>query len=306
MTTSTISRFPQEIIDNVIDHVKWNEPYQPPLAYYVNLKGFERTELRNCSLISKAWLPRSRYHLFYRVSLHVKKIHPPRFLKLLDSPCGHIAPYVRHLELIEGMRGKIWLKEALPKLSALDTIESLAIYLFRFDMLDDATAITFFSSFKLLKYLRLERCLFSSPAQFLDAISTSGRLERLVLGINVVQHSSNGASTIFPAMFTGLEEAKRLALASSRGIPSHLRILEIRSCNMLVEVLTWLQCGDDVPPVDTLRLNIANKHEVPIWSEFMRTIGSSLNDLSVNFMDSMELLDSAAGTPSCYSQHFRL
>jgi hypothetical protein len=208
-------------------------------------------------------------------------------------------------ELTEGRRGKFWLKEALPKLSALDTIESLAIYLFRFDMLDDATAITF-SSFKLLKYLRLEQCLFSSPAQFLDTISTFGRLERLVLGINVVRHSSNGASAIFSAMFAVLEVAKRLALASSRRTPSHLRILEIRSCNMLVEVLTWLQCGDDVPLVDTLRLNIANKHEVPIWSEFMRTIGSSLNDLSVNFMDCMELLDSAAGTPSCYSQYFRL
>jgi hypothetical protein len=200
-----------------------------------------------------------------------------------------------------------WLNKALPRLAKLAAVESLSVHGGRFQRLDHATVVAFFSSFNLLKYLRLERCTFSSPAQLLDAISTSAHLERLRLtDMDVARHSFS----MFPAVFARLqkitltETGKNPARASSRPVPSHLRILEVSMCIFFKEVLAWLQCGDDVPPVDTLWLNISNKDEVPAWSEFMRSIGSSLKDFTIRFTKDAGGFDLAtAGTPSCYSQH---
>jgi hypothetical protein len=275
------------------------------LTYLNKLQVFERMDLRTCSLVSKAWLPRSRYHLFYHVALRADGTHPPRFLELLDSPLGHIVPYVCHLELYEGRIGiggeTRWLSEALPRLAALTAIESLSVHFGGFERSDNGTVVAFFSMFSLLKYLRLGNCTLSSFTQLLDAISASSHLERLVLAnVEVVQDSSNGIS-MFPAVFAGLQHVVR-----ARRVPSRLRVLEMSSCNFSTKVLSWL-CGNNVPPVDTLWLNIASRDEVPIWSEFMRSIGSSLQDLTIGtMMDTGGFNSVAAGTLSCHSQLLRL
>jgi hypothetical protein len=316
MAISAISRFPQELIDHVIDHVKWNEQrasyrHDDILLTYLNkLQVIERMDLRTCSLISKTWLPRSRYHLFYHVALRADGTHPLRFLKFLDSPLGQIAPHVRHLELYERTAecaGEFfWLNKALPRLAGLAAVESLSVYCGRFERLDDATLVAFFSRFSMLKYLRLKRCTFSSPTQLLDAISASAHLERLRLTDMDVARDS---SSVFPSVISRLQKitltkkGKNSVPASSRPVPSHLRILEVSMCIFFKEVLAWLQSGDDVPPVDTLWLNISNKDEMPAWSEFMRSIGSSLKDFTIRFTKDAGGFDSAtAGTPSCSSQ----
>ncbi|KAJ7642620.1 hypothetical protein DFH06DRAFT_999532, partial [Mycena polygramma] len=67
-----IANFPAELVESVIDELQRDE-----------------STLLNCSLVSKQWLPRSRYHCFSSVTLSadlegLPQIH--RFLSLLDSP----------------------------------------------------------------------------------------------------------------------------------------------------------------------------------------------------------------------------
>jgi hypothetical protein len=299
MAGSAIIRFPNELIDRIIDHVKWSEPYRPPrdiLLTNVNkLQVYQRTDLQTCSLVSKAWLPRSRYHLFYHVALRPDRSHPSRFLKLLDSPHGTIAPYARHLELYEGsvtkQWEKVWLKKAFPRLAVMTSVESIRISHGNFGKFDDTAITALLSIFSRLTYLRLEHCSFLSVPQFLDLLSAATRLERLALVSMKAEPESSNRAGMFPAVF---ERAKNTIRAKKEGghvpasiipqrVAPHLRVLEISEYGFMKEFLVWLQCGVQIPPVDTVRLNIESRDDISSYSELMRILGSSLTSLEIQF-----------------------
>jgi len=298
MAGSEITRFPNELIDRIIDHVKWSEPYRPPrdiLLTSVNkLQVYQRTDLRTCSLVSKAWLPRSRYHLFYHIALRPDKSHPSRFLKLLDSPHGTIAPYARHLELYEGrvtkQWEKLWLNKAFPRLALMTSVESIRITYGNFGRFDNTAITALLSIFSRLTYLRLEHCSFLSVPQFLGLLSTATHLERLVLVSMKAEPESSNRAGMFPAVFKRVKNtvgAKKGGHVPASIIPRRvvprLRVLEISEYGFMKEFLVWLQCGIQIPPVDTLRVNIENRDDISSYSELMRIFGSSLTNLEIQF-----------------------
>ncbi|KAJ7635786.1 hypothetical protein DFH06DRAFT_1336423 [Mycena polygramma] len=85
---------PGELVDSIIDNLKRN-----------------RSALITCSLLSRQWLPRSRYHLFSSVSFNIdwrdarglRKAE--EFIFLLDSPLATIAPYVEEVNLTHRTEG---------------------------------------------------------------------------------------------------------------------------------------------------------------------------------------------------------
>jgi hypothetical protein len=84
---------PQELIDQIIDHVH-----------------DDLLTLRACSLVSHAWLPTSRFHLFAKVSL--KATSPQQQPSVLQDRCKRLhailarapelIPNIRELEICEG------------------------------------------------------------------------------------------------------------------------------------------------------------------------------------------------------------
>ncbi|KAJ6460064.1 hypothetical protein C8R47DRAFT_1059102 [Mycena vitilis] len=85
---------PGEIVDSIIDHLK-SDTYALP----------------TCSLLSRQWLPRSRYILFASVSFSIGRGNSDgadklgRFLDLLDSPLATFVPYVEEVKLSYRMDG---------------------------------------------------------------------------------------------------------------------------------------------------------------------------------------------------------
>jgi len=92
-----LNSFPQELIDHIL-----NELHEDISA------------LQSCLLVSRAFVPTSRRHLFSRIRLTPPKNQNSRmpnrcreFYKLvMTSP--HIASYVKHLEIIDGQRWERW------------------------------------------------------------------------------------------------------------------------------------------------------------------------------------------------------
>ncbi|KAJ7618302.1 hypothetical protein DFH06DRAFT_1107180 [Mycena polygramma] len=85
---------PGELVDSIIDHLK-----------------LDTYALATCSLLSRQWLPRSRYILFVSVSFSIGRGNskgPDRldeFLDLLDSPLATFIPYVEEVRLSYHMDG---------------------------------------------------------------------------------------------------------------------------------------------------------------------------------------------------------
>ena len=86
---------PQELVDHIIDHLH-----------------DDRLTLNNCSLVSRAWLPTSRLHLFAKVSLTVSPTNtlaPTELCKRLHrllSATPSLIPNIRELDICEGLAGQ--------------------------------------------------------------------------------------------------------------------------------------------------------------------------------------------------------
>ncbi|TEB26041.1 hypothetical protein FA13DRAFT_1795900 [Coprinellus micaceus] len=104
MPQTPVPTLAQELVDSVIDAVAGSYPHD-----YLAGKT-----LRKCSLVSKAFLPRCRMHLFREVKFtaeHSSTIRMQRLLQLLEQPHSQIAPYVQSLHL----RDAFW-EPGLPKI----------------------------------------------------------------------------------------------------------------------------------------------------------------------------------------------
>lgn len=300
----SLNGYPQELIERIIDFVKGDEQKvsYPPADVLVIHVGTGRphicasNDLRSCSLVSKAWLPRSRYHLFYHIALY-GRYGPPRFIKLLGSPHGTIVPYVRRLQLYDSgychNYEVCWLYKALPRLALLTAIESLHIGSREFERLDDTVIASCFSNLRLLKSLRIDNCSFASFCQLGNALAASACLECLVVNsVRVLRRKpSDGPGIAKAAMFVRLKGFMRTPAyyITHRRSPPHLRILEIAKCGFIKKLSRWLQAGNE--PVETLRLDIERRGDIPAYSALMRAVAWSLNELRIHFKNNVDLVD---------------
>jgi hypothetical protein len=221
----------------------------------------QRRLLGACSLVSKSWLPRSRYRLFGEVALQSQRTMD--LLDLLGSSLSTIAPYVRTLKVEEewdqdNYGDPRWLDvDVLLKLSVIHALETLFIYKARFDTMDTQSTSSFFASFHKLQTMQFRHCTFST--QLFDTLHPSPTLECVGLFNLQIAHAELLPGHKGPPP-PGL---KRLVFASS----GHL--------------LKWLASGTQMPPVDTLELHsIAANDSQAIASFTMRALGASLNKLT--------------------------
>ena len=79
-----MDRFPPELKDRIIDHLRES-----------------KAALATCSLVSKDWVPSSRFHLFNNISLQPDNVQS--LVELLDSPYSTISQHTRRVHLyLEG------------------------------------------------------------------------------------------------------------------------------------------------------------------------------------------------------------
>ncbi|KAJ7618155.1 hypothetical protein DFH06DRAFT_1342688 [Mycena polygramma] len=90
---------PAELSDSIVDHLK-----------------YDTSALTTCSLLSRQWLPRSRYYIFSSVSFSIgRDVSRPRtgqqrvdeFISILDSPLATFIPYVEEVKLTHHLDGLV-------------------------------------------------------------------------------------------------------------------------------------------------------------------------------------------------------
>lgn len=312
---------PPEIVDEIIDNVSVTSKERSPILGRVDdvltrsanqLPVMERRDLKACSLVSHAWLSRSRYHLFRHVTLCQNRSP--------NISLTNVAPYVRVLELLDGRtsRGeKPWLSEALrtPRLGALTAVESVSISHGSFENLKDGSIATLFASFSALKSLRLHHCSFASIPQLAETVYSSVHLKGLALESVIITPARrrNGLVAVVTKRLKNLKNMTFSCGRTDRGLvipvfppraPSQLQTLDISNCNLMGAMIGWLQAGDQTPLVDMIRLNITGgAPDMEAHSQLMRTLGLSVTSFTVDFTTNAGLFDmKAAGVLiiACY------
>ncbi|KAK0429922.1 hypothetical protein EV421DRAFT_1913731 [Armillaria borealis] len=100
----TQGSFPAEIVDVIIDSVH-RFPYPPRNDPRAKPKDERCLALKSCSLVCRAWLPRSRYHLFRTTT--VSFLNHTVFMRLITSPNCSFLSFIDTLVLKEGWNGNL-------------------------------------------------------------------------------------------------------------------------------------------------------------------------------------------------------
>ena len=136
--------------------------------------------LRACSLTCKAFLPASRYHLFYRVRLLSGNI-TRRFLDIICSTPSSTSPcqYIRHLCLVEARHGS-WVNEALSLLATrLLDVTILELDSLEWSELNDTGRAMILSGFQRVKHLEMTFSKFETLEQMNQLITSFPSLTHL-------------------------------------------------------------------------------------------------------------------------------
>ena len=138
--------FPQEIIDDIIDH--FQDDYPP-------------RDLQTCSLVAKSWVPRSRRSLFRDVSFPGKNKFG-RWCKAIPPGPDRIASYTRVLRLSDPW-GKLMdptlLRDHLDHFTSFRSLQSLVFFLVDLSAFDRDSITTCFRHFETVKSLILYKVL---------------------------------------------------------------------------------------------------------------------------------------------------
>ncbi|KAJ7769183.1 hypothetical protein DFH07DRAFT_292058 [Mycena maculata] len=238
-----MKRFPSELEDTLIDFCH-----------------ADATTLASCALVCRAWLPASRYHIFYAVSLTVQNV--PRFLDIISSSTS-IPHLVREVALC--FTGPL-----LPDLVAILTLLKRTARLCIHPTRDDVTRITstsaLFPALTALQLVHLKfdfKSRFESLRQVVDCVCLCPRLESLEVGGSWL---ARGDFTVPPRLPEGL----------------HTLTLTCDLDNFLKWLLTL---EDEKPAIRNLILDHIVRREVPAIVEYLEALGPSLDSLSLAFRD---------------------
>ena len=140
--------FPQEIIDDIIDHFQDDLPPK---------------NLQTCSLVAKSWVPRSRRSLFRDISFPGRNRFD-QWCKAIPAGSDGIASYARVLRLSDPW-GKLmdpdFLQGRLAHFTSFRSLQSLAFFLVDLSGFDRISITNCFRHFETVKSLVL--CNVASP-----------------------------------------------------------------------------------------------------------------------------------------------
>lgn len=259
---------PLELIDNIMDHLH-----------------DDKHTLTRSSLVCRAWLPSTRYHLFRSVFLQSHTAG--RFLALVDSPHCTILNFVRNLRIDEGAGRFVydskWVNNAIPVLARLFAVESLEIWHWSWENLGANEKAIFLSGFKQVKALDLSNVHLKTFEQALELLSAFPALEKLSLESVTWDRASSSepASTV---------------------ITFPLRTLELGSCHK-THVLNWLLSQHGVGLVEALHLHKIQSGELPLIDQLLRATNTSLRHIELGF-GSLNPVSSKCAFVALSSPHF--
>jgi len=255
------SVLPPEVIDLIIDFLHDDKP-----------------SLAACTLISKDFLPSTRFHLFSEVPVQPRHMLP--LLELLASPSNQIAPFVQRL-LFDNL-GKLLFYNGITEVercirllplltSRLPHVKSLRFSNFDLEHIPEDIRRNLFSSFPDFKDLDLYSLHFYRFSEFLDLVCAFPFLEKISL--KWVTWTYNG---------------HHLAPITPRGSPLIRWNLSRYSGQSLIDLGGWLLDQDPPPLLQSLHYGASSAHENNCIRQLLRHSGGSLEHLYISFPISLD------------------
>ncbi|KAF8531364.1 hypothetical protein JB92DRAFT_2851672 [Gautieria morchelliformis] len=242
------SQIPSELIDTIIDYLR-----------------HEVSALCACSLVSRRWLPRPRYHLF--AFMHLMSTNIVSALKILGPPSTFL-PSIYALMLTEG-RGdpwnRKWVDTSLPEvpLSRMVGVQSLTLANVRWCALGEAAKTSISALAQGVKSLCLINFRMHSFAELLELLSESPAL--VTLKMNMI----------------AFEKPEDASPVERYTIPRSLRTLEFGGSTGLL--IDWLLVQHSIPNIHTVVLTMVDAKEVPGVSSLLCRLGPYLEHLDISF-----------------------
>ncbi|KAK0454271.1 uncharacterized protein EV420DRAFT_1556000 [Desarmillaria tabescens] len=272
-TTTTQSSFPTELIEEILDHVDCLpvKDIQSLLSHSsAGYKGGRVATLASCSLVSRAWHPRSRFHLFK--SVNVTPENYASFFSLLATPGCTFLHSVHELFLSDEYRaGTIysgctdpegddyWLHKVLPDLafSMFANIERLIIHAARFDYMSEegfAQMLIYLSGPTTITHLALRYCVFPTQNHLIQALSSVKSLESVYLmcpTLRIIPEGEDLTRSPIPALSPSLSSLM-INIDSAMNIVWMARLISIvgaslkhLSTALWARMVTWDKCMDE-------------------------------------------------------------
>jgi len=234
--------FPSEIVDEVIDHLK-----DDPKA------------LAACSLVSRAWVPRSYYHRFEKLA-----VSPASSRRIVAFGKNNTLPYIRMMMIIGDWNSKF--KAEMPQALAILRAHSAppTLILESANLTTNASrSITSSLPISAVQTLRLSKCDVHKSTMVLDILSALPRLNRLIL-----HHVKMGQAG-------GLNTSSQYTLRE----PYQLSTIEVAS-STLAPYLEPLELVAPRLKLHSLNLGILHVPETRRAGKFVKTC-TSLRDLTM-------------------------
>ncbi|KAJ7649412.1 hypothetical protein DFH06DRAFT_553533 [Mycena polygramma] len=254
---------PQELVDDILDYWVDSDPDGRPDA------------MRTCGLVCKRWLPRSRFHLFSRVTLDAADL--PWFVRIIDSNSIPILSYILHLTL--RFAGRQMDDALLTRLHGCPNLTSVEVSISSMSH-DTTNNAQFFRA--LQKHLPL---LASNPASFsrFNFRLPSHPLEGIPVGTIVdilgcipsVEYVA--VDGVYSYIIPDPEFTRREAPVS----PLYMRTLEVRTYQGVQLLTSALLSHHTLPNLRSLTLRAGLD---PI-EDFIARVGAQLESLSLSFLE---------------------
>ena len=235
-----------EVTEIIIDHLH-NDP----------------RSLRACTLVSKQWLPTSRFHLIPR--LQVQENFVDSFLELLESPHSQFARSARVLEIANLSTGhnNAWVNRVMPSLvKHLGHVTSFNLSYVKWGQLTPR-AIECMNGFMNIQSLALLDCSFMTLQQLVSFICASQKLRFLHFG-------------------RSLYEQDGPQVASSQTISPHLSKLRVDAGPSFF--FKWLSSQEAIF-LEGIILDPISLENIEDVQRILRRAGPSLTLLKLRFDD---------------------
>ncbi|KAI0958360.1 hypothetical protein AcV7_004197 [Taiwanofungus camphoratus] len=261
------SLFPQEIIDQILDHNHSDVP-----------------TLRSCSLTCHSWERSSRLHLFYTVTL-VNLDILLRFSKLIESS-PRIASFVRELRIKAYdnwcRRDRVvWVPRVAPKLANhLVRLKTLRFEHIEWDhMRIDRAFLNALARFSRVEHLHFFAANFCDFVEFESVISVFPRLSSLSLdSVQWKDGLSASSKNILPQNQASVMSKQRPSASRRQFELSSIYIGRFCDTSALSWLLPTSSSRSSLRRVEFLQTNRSQAEDV---NKFLHSLGSSLEHLKL-------------------------
>jgi hypothetical protein len=238
---------PPEIVDQIIDALH-----------------DDKKSLAACALVYSKWLAPSRRHLFRKVALTTENIQA--FLNLLDSPHSTLHKFTKNLAMEEGVySGEMWFSESISELAdKLVRVETLRVHGVSWGELSEEGAGSLIDGFQQVTSLDLDLIALDYLTPLVKLVCSFPLLEQL---------SCQSIILCAPDEEDNIAAQEYILPACTKSV--YLRLPEER-------VVDWLNEQPGVCKMNTVCILFKDQSLIPCVSNYIKTIGKSLQHLELS------------------------